>query len=454
MDRSTAMPSFRAPQRRLSQPEQGSSPFLGRVTRQQSVPSASPLKASPSRTSSSSQLASARYVKQFHTLMDSQRQAFDEERALWNTERLELHQKILLLETSLRRYQALSSSQVSSPIDKTTSSQSGSFWSSISTNGSRHTSAGTTEDKVWCGSNPDVQPTRTFSDSSNPSLKMNDRLPSIAEDIKQDSSNQYVNGTGKHKSRINGINVDQNLDGINFKPTSLAPAIKSTQSTSSSSPQHSPSPSRASPNTIPLPYSFRPDSYTKDAGHTPLARFSANNHSGQSSAKSSDIPTPTQEEEQERPPLEPHVTEVKVRPPSERHDSYFPPPPTLPPAQQQVVEQNLDNEDPELQGPLSLTDDAEGNSRFLGELDAKLLHAADSINNHLLRSAEIEAKDNGTDGGNGTGENKENGGPTQKEAQDKEEKNFDQPEHEPPLRIKRSINFGSQLGTGVGGRAF
>ena len=68
-----------------------------RVPSLQSLNSASQVPKSAPRMPTSPQVESVRYVNQFHALMERQRQTFDEERALWNTERMELYEKIAQL---------------------------------------------------------------------------------------------------------------------------------------------------------------------------------------------------------------------------------------------------------------------------------------------------------------------------------------------------------------------
>ena len=165
------------------------------------------------------------------------------------------------------------------------------------------------------------------------------------------------------------------------------------------------------------------DPYTKDAGHTPLAPRAYCNTDGASS--DGDGTTPTQHE-MERPPLEPHASRAKL--PSERSDSYFPI------AEEEPLDENHNtqdkedefrDEDPELKGPLGLDNgknEGEGDKHFLNELDSKLLQAARSD----------APSPSGTDLGS--------------ESSLEHEKDFEQPEHEPKLRIKKSMNFGSALG--------
>ncbi|KAF6239828.1 hypothetical protein HO173_002374 [Letharia columbiana] len=422
----TSSPSAVSPRRRSNEGSKSeNAPPQGRGPHQQSVTSASRLPASPLRVPISPQVASARYVKQFQALMEHQRQTFDEERALWSVERTELHEKIAQLEGSLYRYQTISSSQASSPINnsKRGSQSNSSFWSLLSKDGSSHTSGTTTGDEIWRGPKLDVQPTRTFSDPTTQSTKPGDRgrLPSIAEDTTCGRKDSLDMQPGLHKPSVSSAEIDKNLDGINFKSSTLSPVpIKQVMTPQSPSSRTS-SPSRLSPRTIQLPSSKLEaplDPYTKDAGHTPLVRrtyFNADFPSGEG-----DGPTPTQPEI-ERPPLEPHVSSAKL--PSERSDSYFPV------AEDESWderdrsrdgEDKSPDEDPELKEPLGLDNSKGEDKHFLGELDSKLLQAA--------RSEAFSPS--------GTGSGRES-------SLDKDEKDFEQPEHEPKLRIKRSTNFGN-----------
>lgn len=129
----------------------------------------------------------------------------------------------------------------------------------------------------------------------------------------------------------------------------------------------------------------------------------------------SDLTTPTQPEI-ELSPLDPPTSVVKV--PSESADSYFP---------------NLDelkDGDIELREPLGLKNNGVHDKKFLSELDSKLLKAARS---EKLRPQSAKS-------------GKENIGD--------EEKTYTQADQEPKLRIKRSMNFGSQFGTSTLGKGF
>lgn len=243
---------------------------------------------------------------------------------------------------------------------------------------------------------------------------------------------------GLRKPSVSGTELDKNLDGINFRSTTLSPVLAKKVMTPQSPSPRSPSPSRLSPRTIQLPCSKLEepiDPYTKDAGHTPLARRTYLN--GDGAYSEGDGATPTQPG-LGRPPLEPHVSFAKL--PSERSDSYFP----VAEDESQVeedksrdgedksrdekdrsrdAEDNSRDEDPELRGPLGLNNKQGEDNQFLNELDSKLLQAA--------RSGSFSPPSVGLD---------------RKDFPKEEGKDFEQPEPEPRLRIKRSMNFGSAFG--------
>ena len=342
--------------------------------------------------------------------MERQRQAFDDERALWNIERMELHEKLVHLEASIRQYQGKPAGQVSSPTHKTRLAP-GVTWSPPTGTDNPIISSG---DEFWrgAGGKSDAQPTRTFSESSNQSSRAGERLPSIAEDaIAHKSNRSFSNGSHMDaavpKPGMPTGKVDQNLDGITFKPASSAPAVVKDLNTLQASPPIR-SPSRLSPRTISLPSNLLGEPQnplTKDAGHTPLARRSSD-LSGESM---SDPLTPTQPET-ERPPLEPRSSVAKI--PSERSNSYFPAIPDI-------------DEDPELKRPLTLHNSEGEDNSFLSVLDSK------------LEAAKTEDAE-----------------PTVVHDLAKDDAAEDQAEPEPKLRIKRSMNFGSQLGSSTCGKGF
>ena len=412
----------------------------GRVPAQ-SVTSASQLPGSPAQISLSPPVTSSPYVKQLQTFMENQRRTFDEERALWNIERMELHEKITQLEKSLRGYQAISSRQISSPIKNSNiaSQDKSSFRSLLGKDGSNSTSETATGNEIWRGSNPDVQPTRTFSDPVIHYTKPGDRsrLPSIAEDTTCGRKDPSDVQTDLRKSSVSGAEIDRNLDGINFKSRVLSPASAKKIITPQSPSPRTSSPSHLSPRTMELPSSVLNaplDPYTKDAGHTPLPRRINLNADGASSDYNEATPT---QPEIERPPLEPHASFVKA--PSERSDSYFP-----------VVENESQNgkestvgqeeefrdredksrdEDPELKGPLGLNSSGGEGNLFLHELDSKLELVA-RTKTSVPPSVGLDADTSPA----------------------KDDEDFEQPEPEPQLRIKRSMNFGSAFGAKTCGK--
>ena len=367
----------------------------GRVPPQSSVRQM----ATSSRPPSISQLASARYVRQFRALLEHQRELFDEERALWQIERSDLHDRILLLETSLRETQNGSSSQATSPVTRKASGSSFSCLSTVS--GSGHVSSG---DEFWrgTGGKGDAQPSRTFSTASEHSNGHAQRLASISEQVSPEGSGMWCSTESIHRGSIHRPNIPEHkksitFDGINFRQPSHTPSVATDTIRS-----QSPSPPRIANGTLRLspPQLAPPTDYvTAHAGHTPLIRDSANCTDGTSSAVSNRIATPI-ENQREKPPVEPRASFAK--PPSERSDSYF----------AGILAETL--EDPALSEPLGLGDDNTSEDKmFLDQVDLKLKEAARHVQNGSTEESDILD---------------------------------DPPESEPRLRIKRSMNFGSQLG--------
>ncbi|MCJ1286479.1 hypothetical protein MMC26_005825 [Xylographa opegraphella] len=406
----------------------------GQLPLQQQVSSASQMPASPAKGSFSTHIASSQYVAQHRIFVEHQRSLHDEERALWHLERQELHNKISELEATVRQLQSKSVIELISPRGGIPP---GTFGSFSSNRGSQSTS-GSAGDEFWrgAGGKSDSIPTRTFSESSDFSTIPDERrMPSIAEhdsgstpvaslapmsrEISHESSNSH------HRPSIDGAKIDKNLDGISFKTAALPPFIlKSVITSQSPSPLQSPISARHSPQRLDLSASNLLDVnslYTKDAGHTPLARGASVYSSGTSEQVTPKLP------DTEDGRLEPRPSVAVSRPPNERSDSYFPlPPDTIDEA----------DEDPTLKDPLGLQNDISADKSFLGELDHKLLQAARS---HTFSPAETSQPD-GPDK-----ENKSRGGGG-------DDKSFDQPESEPKLRIKRSMNFGSQFGAKTCGK--
>lgn len=377
-------------------------------------------------SSSSSHLASPQYMHQFHAMMDNQRQLFHAEHELWQIERTELHEKITQLEASLRQYRTLCGSPVSSP---TESKGSGTKDPPKVENANELKPAVGTGDEFWRGSggNRGAQPVRVFpSESPDTSSIVEDRCTIVARDPLA-----YKPGltafpiitidSGLHsKASIRGIEQDQNLDGITFRKSSVALTINKSAVTPprSSPPQSSLLTQRTPAGTVSLHSSLLTapcDPYTKVAGHTPPAPKSEYSSYEDLGATLNGLTTPTQPE-MELPRPDPPTSVFKI--PSERADSYFP------------DLDELKDGDIELREPLGLKNNRVHDKNFLSELDSKLLEAA--------RSEKL--------GSESTKSGKEN--------IEDEEKIYSQADPEPKLRIKRSMNFGSQFGTSTLGKGF
>ena len=166
------------------------------------------------------------------------------------------------------------------------------------------------------------------------------------------------------------------------------------------------------------------------AGHTPLARHTQN-LDGTASGPSSETQTPTTLMPERLPPKD---QEKSPKPPSERRDSYFP---TVPPPEDIVARQD----DPVLKSPLGLTNDGGGDNVFLNELDTKLLQHArleEVIPETPGESSTASGYEVGLTGmENAKGEGRRDEGEGLEDLGE---------EQEPRLKIKRSMNFGSQLG--------
>ncbi|KAL9002796.1 MAG: hypothetical protein Q9188_004299 [Gyalolechia gomerana] len=347
--------------------------------------------------SRSPQIASKAYTDQYQKALFDQRKAFDSERAMWEIERADLMETIAALETSLRQQQP-------SRFDP---SRLGSY---PGASGGRHATSSSGKE-IWrgTGGKSAAQPTRFFSESGTThSTSTTENIPpgrSLSESISHSAS--------FHRPSSLGHDAQKHFDGITFKspPKTTQGGLGSRAAASSAQPlSSSHSSSRESPRGLKLPsVEEEPDNLTRHAGHTPLAR-TVPGLDGTISVIDSDLPTPLHTE-QERHPVEPRASIAKI--PSERSESYFPEP-------ADEYDQDL-----ELRGQLSLKNDASEDNRFLNELDTKLARAAESSTPPATITKPNESSVH-------------------------EDEMFDQPEPEPKLRIKRSLNFGSQLGGNFG----
>ncbi|MCJ1244697.1 hypothetical protein MMC30_001896 [Trapelia coarctata] len=409
----------------------------GQIPLQQPISSASQLPNAQSNGSSFSHLASFKYIEQYRLFVERQRQLHNEERELWHTERQELHAKISELGATIQQLTGRKGSEIISPLSAPMfpSRAFASFAESYS-HGSRTTSE-SVGDEFWrgAGGKSNSVPTRTFSESSEYSIGKQDerRVPGIVKEQRgssiiespDDISRQRSHETDEQRPRasIDGASLHKDLDGISFKPTALQPTIvKSVITPQSPSPLHPSSPpprgsTQRSPNipdSSPSNILDVVDAYTRDAGHTPLARITSDHTSNQAT------PTTTEQMREPRPSM------AASGRPNERSDSYFPP--------QSITESEEPAEDPALKHPLTLPPEETEDNPFLNELDTKLLQAA--------RTSTFSPESETSDAGDRKAEDKS----TEHNADE------DDTDPEPKLRIKRSMNFGSQLGAKNCGR--
>lgn len=339
--------------------------------------------------------------------MDRQREVFDEERNLWYIERSELYDKISRLEASLHKYQSASSDHVHFLLEDNDDG-SGGIPSLTPVEISKHISTG---DEFWrgAGGKGGTQTTRVFPDPKCQPSEVENELFSTAENrVIQLSVDQ--NSEAARKKDMHSRSIDKNLDGINFKQSpKLSSIAQSFMTPQSPSPIQSPLTTHLSPcGKAKSPPSFAHyDPYTKDAGHTPLARRS--DLELHVSVPLSDRATPTKPED-EKPPFEPHGS--ISGPPCEDGDSYFP-------------STDAENGDAELKGPLALTNNKLEDQDFLDKLNSK------------LQAAKLEPE-NPPDSNNPDKQIKQPLSPSRPHTDS---------ELDPPLRIKKSMNFGAPFGS-------
>jgi len=409
----------------------------GQIPLQQPISSASQLPNAQSNGSSFSHLASFKYIEQHRLFVERQRQLHNEERELWNLERHELHGKISELEAAIQQLTGRKSSEIISPLSAPLIPPRtfGSYAESLS-HGSRTTSE-SVGDEFWrgAGGKSDSVPTRTFSESSEYSIGKPDerRVPSIVKDRRGSSMIESPDAISRQRSHeiddqrprpsIDGASLHKDLDGISFKTSALQPTVvKSIVTPQSPSPLHPSTPryqgsTQRSPNipdASPSNILDVVDAYTRDAGHTPLARITSDHTSDQAT------PTTTEQMREPRPSI------AVSRRPNERSDSYFP--------QQTIAEAEEPAEDPALKAPLTLPPEETEDNPFLSELDSKLIQAA--------RISTFSPDSEINDAGGQKAEDKSDENDVEKDVMDPE----------PKLRIKRSMNFGAPWGNRSCGR--
>lgn len=441
--------------------------------RRQTVSSASEMPQKDVKAAVFSQhVASQYYVEHHRKAMELLRHQHREERSMWETERQELLLKVVELEAKITRITHLQGSDVPSIADKLANYSIGSATSS------RSASAPTSILSASINRDQSLSPSTGGGHGSGGMDKLSS-IPEGNERHKIVSFAARVDGVSNEDldrelagQAIPGELVDKDLDGVMIKATSLPISIKKViledSRSGSPSPLHSPSPSRPSPGnssvpqrpvTIAIPSTQEilqlPSNklYTHAAGHTPMARLADMSEEG-TGATTPTAPVAVYVAEQEKPPLEPRPStqDVKpLRPPHERGDSYF----NVPVPQTAITEEAAEektqpekcdskghddaegtenikaegiiDEDPALKGPLSLPHkppqgQSEKGGDFLSKLDERLVNLSKEQNSSK-RSSSLSESDNRNREGN-----------------------------DPPLRIKRSLNFGSAWGSGTAGR--
>lgn len=437
------------------------------------IGSASQIPSSQPRPSASlSHIPSQQLIDQQHTWIEHVRQVHAEERALWAFEREELRKTIKRLESVVHLLSSAKGSAVASPTEPT-SIPKRPFDSFPARLPPRTSSLDAPSNGLWRGSGVPggFPPTLHYVESRDPTHSMHhlssisekphlNRKKSVGFDISRPLSPP---NSGSKIAPISGDSIDASLDGISFKPSGLPPSLfKSviTPNSQSPSPTHrSVSPLARSPPlygpaaalepkpvilALPRASFNKPDELlTAHAGHTPMSRIN-DDASDASTPKLFPAPEQEQQQENEVPPLDPPPSHAPpARPPNERAESYFP---VLSPTSEEEDKGERD-EDPALKPPLALPSDAPaGNPErggFLSSLDHKLLQAQRSQSEEELAKssrvgAEIEAE-RGASSTNAGSESAHQGGGADAGSEDDSD--------EPKLKIKRSMNFGSQFGT-------
>ena len=467
----------------------------GRVPLQERVPSTSQVPAQLGLQPPMAREASPRYEYQFFAIIESQqglidsqrrtmeaqrqeidcqRQLIDDEKALWQKKEADLIERIAQLEARLHQVSHCGSA-TSQPEGSTSEQKAGLWTPSTSNDGSGTVSrqSSTGEAPVW-NPRPAQQPTRVFSEAfagesrdSRGALNSSRHNTNVDENIKNndqispgsefDVPGSLLSQRLRQKSSIPGHLISKDYDGIMFKPprssTSESEPVVTVQPDDPNSqraysprspPQISPKAQRPFRNVL-IPKDVDPT--LKDAGHTPMARGSLSMLTSMDGSASTDDSGSTPKAELERPSLEPHMSKQEIpKQPSERQESYFGSfvAPADIAADKRDVEPRVETpeQDQALEGPLGLTNtpDSERNKIFLGELNRKL-------SNVNLREP-TDYSESPTISPPPAAPSQPDSSDLEKDLQNVDGSPCEVPEPEPPLRIKKSMNFGSALGQG------
>ncbi|OJD28119.1 hypothetical protein ACJ73_00489, partial [Blastomyces percursus] len=264
---------------------------------------------------------------------------------------------------------------------------------------------------VWEGSSPTVQPTRVFWDENEEQSPQGLKHPSGRNHIVglPPSLDEALSPRARPVDRRAAVGVpiefvDNSLDGITLKSTSLAPDILAKASSASSSEVISPSPDQMldsklvetkKPVQIALSELGPPEeNLVRDSGHTPMTVINPDMETSNISTEVGTLATES--------PLAPRQT-------LEPGETYSP---------------EVD-EDPALQGPLGLKNDHKQDIGFLEALDQKLLNEARRLAEPGPTPYSDELESNISD----------------------DEQPLSEPEPETGIKFKHSTNFGSAFGT-------
>ncbi|KAK6373865.1 hypothetical protein LTS17_007834 [Exophiala oligosperma] len=382
------------------------------------------------------------YMEQCRMLNNQLREAHDCERRAWDIERTALKARISELERRLSR--SRDSKRRSSNDSSDASLRS--FRAEIKPLSRTSNRARASSDSsggappIWQG--PEVLPpvTRVFSHEDTaghlPSISENEQFPSLSKEISPTSQKEVENVP------VPVEQVDKTLDGITLKSAGLASTFDTgITSPQFASPAHTPSPQPKRPLDEILQVDVKSllspldEKLKRNAGHTPMA-FDGTLSSGTDSTNNL---TPKQEN-----PVEPAPTKRPPLRPAENSDSYFSFSSAIPdpvekaqeaiPEQVEPEPQHEAEDDPSLQGPLMLDSSAksEAANAFLEKVDAMLSEEA------AVRSRYETALSDDND--------------EMKSAEASEKPHTQDPDDEPRLKIKHTMNFGSAWGGDMPGR--
>lgn len=318
--------------------------------------------------------------------------AFAKERELWEQERRVL----------VERIGRLSSGKPGSPSEE--------FARRLSGGGSRKSS----HDSAASNGLTNTKVKITATDGARlPSIT--EKTPAVTIALPRKLSDDTIDGV-LTKKPIFQSSFDEKLIEAHLSPAIQSPTINSASPHSPSA--HTPDRPSPNPNTLYVSLDDLEPKLKRDAGHTPLPRIDSN-FSGSNA-------TPLQENSAYSKPVRLAAQNLPVRPPHERADSYFPEITTTDTSEPSnnesfnVNDNDEKDEDPSLTGPLGLTSDTTQNKDFMNQLDARLLVEAKKVLGQAPPRSPSETSRDGDAG---------------------KEEEF------PDLKLKKSMNFGSEYGT-------